>query len=186
MARKITKLLTLGVAIIMAFSLGACGNGALPYNATFFDAKDATLRDDFRLENRLKGMVIDLDDKGEPIFADESYPISRTFVVKEQIKYELIYTRYSLEMIDFENEILLLYTFMCSNTNRKIEIKSISFEGEVLYVNWAKEKGKSGYGDASQPRQRWIAIKMDLLNITAVEFKERRLISEWQEKLQNF
>ena len=169
--KLIIKICGIGVMLIMIFLTAACGNAngnePLPYNARF---SSVSLKDDFRIKNVIKGMIVGLDDKSQLVFADESYPATRTFIVRRQDEYEQICIQ-SIT-IDFEKEMLLIYTFAYPD-NSKFTIRDVSINGETLYVYLSFEisKAKSGYGNMTAPKQKWIGILMDKLDIESAEFK---------------
>lgn len=167
------KILILGVAIIMALGLFAgCGgnNGdPMPYNATFFPAGNELFSDDFVKNNWIRGAVMGLDDEGQPILADESYPITRTVIILEQDEYEQTYTYFHPDLtVDFEKDMLLLYAF---NTNEEnIKFQSIKMDEDALQICLQLSSQKKSGNTGIQPQQRWVAVRMDKLAITTVEF----------------
>ena len=157
------KILVLGVAVIMSLGLFAgCWNndddGTLPYNAKVLSFSDALFRDDFRNENRL-------------VYGDESYSADRTFVVREQTEYEQIFADSHSGTLNFDNEMILLYTFNTSYS--KITIKSLKINSESLQIDLAmtNEKTKTGYSNQAAPRQIWIVLQMDKLDVTIAKHK---------------
>ena len=179
MAKKFITFIALGVLVIMAFGLfTGCGgndNKPLPNNAriiySIYSASEP-LRDDFCIENMIAGGYYGFDDEHKVIFADDSCPLTRTFIVREQNEYEQMHAQPM--GIDFEKEMLVVYTFGNSDSSGKIIIKDVSLNDETLCIYWTREKVKrnshyKGPGTA-EPRQIWLGVVMDKLDITSAEF----------------
>jgi len=166
------KILILGVAIIMAFGLFACGN-KIPFNAVVL-SDGYNFKTKFLNENRTYGARYlnenyneDEDEWSDRYLVDETSPIFRVFVIKEQAELDKAFVYFP--QIDFDKNMILVYCYTEIYSRSQI-INSIELDGTVLEVEFSLKKAKPGVGDASAPQTRFMIIKMDLLAITEVTF----------------
>jgi hypothetical protein len=157
----IKKIIALGVLIIMAISLGACAN---KYNAVIYDNVGTLANEEFLKDNLTQGAYY------EDEYLDDSYPKSINYVIKNQEKFEKTFVDFPTG-IDFEKEMLLVYFFTCASMVRPYEISKINIDSQILKIDIKSVPPKQGaVGDATKPKQRCIAVKMDKLYITSAEF----------------
>ena len=99
---------------------------------------------------------------------DESFPRTRTFIVKNQSEFDNIFTEKPQELnIDFENRMLIIHTDT-TIYNRPIKLQTLKADENVLTVKMKMKDGKFGVGDAAMPCQIYLFVVMDKLDITKV------------------
>jgi len=183
MARKITKLLTLGVMVIMALGLFACGGNK--FNAAILDDFPANFNVEF-----LK-MTFGIED--EPENSDEwwgdidgtdgwwNYDQNgkklihfQTLIIKDQSEADIAFDYFPSDF-DFEKE-MLLFCFFAESSQwieppSSYEIKNMRIEDSTLkFTIEVKARTSSAQGRSNQ---RCKIIKMEKLDISAAQFERR-------------
>lgn len=147
-------------AIIMAVCIAACEN---KYNAEIYDDARKWIREEFAENNQVWAYYE--EDERLP----EEYPSARSFLVKDEQEFGKIFVEkpQGLE-VNFQNEMLLVYTFN-SVYIRKMKIDTVRIDEDTLTVYLEYDKVKHGVGDAVQIYQRWVVVKMDKVGVERLE-----------------
>lgn len=157
----------LGVFLVMILSclVVACGSKC---NAVLYDNAEQWIKEDFFTKNHTKGAFYE----GELSPEDDSNPVSRTFIIDNQEKYNDVFVADVKQLeIDFNNQAFVVFTFT-TIYHRDCRIVKFTEKDGNLKITYTMES-KSGVGDASAPYQRWFVVKLDLLDIKTVEFEEK-------------
>lgn len=176
----VKKLLILGVALIMAFSLWACET-KIPYNAVMFGSvyeNRTWLKDEFYEDNLTYGAWSSLmktykDGEDEPLLGgyikDAAYPKYRTKIIASKKEFAAIFKAFPQE-VDFDQKMVLIHCFTTASSS-SYEISSIVFEEQKVIVNYKTPKKKGiTPPNASMPLTKWVIVVMDKLNIETAEF----------------
>lgn len=167
----VMKLKALSVVIVccLAFSLFGCSN--LSYNAKLYNA-DTWINNDFADNNLIRNVYYSQSDSDEKFFSDdETYPESRTFIIENLKEYNKIFNNIEDLNVDFDKQVLIVYTFRATD-HRNLKLISVNLQDKILKITF-ETIFKSGTGDTSTPYQRWIVIKLDKVEMEAVEFKQK-------------
>lgn len=158
------KCLFFGIILIICFNfLMGCSNNK--YNATLHDNANEWIKEEFLTANLTYGAYY-----GGELVDDNSYPASRSFILRNQQECEGILIENLSELkVDFEEEMIILYTFT-TVYHRNIKIKQIEMKDDALKISLQFDK-RSGIGDASIPYQRFLILQLDRLDITSVEIE---------------
>lgn len=175
MAKKLVKIIAMGVLIIMSSGLFV-GCGDNKYNAVVIES-GFSFKSEFLSENMTLGAYYynenydaKADESEDEYLRDETSPSHRIFVVKNQDECNLIFSDF--QQVDFEKEMLLVYCYTDIYSRPRI-IKSIELEGTTLSVEFALKQAKPGVGDASMPQCRILIIKMNALDVETVMFTKK-------------
>lgn len=160
------KIFVLGVAFLVVFTLWACDDTDIPYNAILYDKVNSFLHEDFLKENLTNGAW---DEHSQQSIQDDTLPRSRTVVIKSQADFYATFAEFPSE-INFETDMILLYGETTSSA-RDFYIKSIELNSEILRVEIRNvmPKGKSPPSGSITPYQRWTAVKMDRIDNVTIE-----------------
>lgn len=169
MAIKIGKRIGLGGALIMILGLiGGCGKANTYHSVMYSDAK-AWMKESFLVENLTRGAYYN-----DEFLDDNVYPQAITALIKSQQEFDIAFMEFPT-VLDFDNEMLCLYIFTCVYMARPYEISKISLEEKLLTIKVKSIPPKIGaIGDASIPLQRCLVVKMDKLDVSTVEFSEKK------------
>lgn len=144
--------------------LAGCGN---KYNAELTDSRyenlAGVLTEDFLTENLVYGVYYEAG-----YTVDDTYPLERTVIISSQEEFEKTLINPGQYSVDFETEMLVIYTFRAGYV-RPITLKSIKYDGGTLKINLKMKGGIFGHGDAAQPFQRYLFIKLSRLDVTSVQ-----------------
>lgn len=99
---------------------------------------------------------------------DSTVPVSRTFVIKTQEEYDNIIVRNANLNVDFASEIIVVYTYT-SDYVRDIKIDDIQVVEQNLNIKLSLSKASKGAGDAVQPFQRYVVLKMKKIDFVTIE-----------------
>lgn len=162
--KKIISLLV--VIFIGLFFMFGCSN--LSYNAKLYDNANAWINEGFAQQNFIRNVYYDIE---EGFLAnEETYPLDRVFIIDNADTYNEIFVSNINELdVDFDNQILILYTFRAIN-RRNLKLVAVNKQDSKLIIEYEVES-KYGVGDTSTPYQRWIVVKIDKEIFTSVEFK---------------
>ena len=169
MAKKLTKILALGVAIIMALGLFAgCGN-KIPYNAIMYGniyENRTWLSDEFYENNLTYGSYSSIT---EDYVADETYPQYRTKIIVDETEFDIVFKEFPVD-VDFEKSMVIVHCFTTASSG-SYEIKEITIDGQTLSIKYMQivSKGKTP-PNASKPLAKWVIVTMDKLDIETAEF----------------
>jgi len=148
----------------------------IPYNAVIYSHAEDMLLEEFLDENKIGGAfyenpdyVESFDYMGDRYIQYNDLPRNRTFIVKDKETFSEIFKKDAIE-VDFESEMLLIYTFPDSSFSRECYISGINMNKKMLTVKYKKESVPLGFGSSHAPAQRWFVIKMDKLDIEDVKF----------------
>lgn len=99
---------------------------------------------------------------------DPSFPSSRTFVIKTQEECDDIIVFNANLNVDFASEIIIVYTYT-SDYVRDIKIDDIQVFEQNLNIELSLSKASNGVGDAVQPFQRYVVLKMKKIDFATVD-----------------
>ncbi len=174
---KKVNIVALGLVLLMAFSVFA-GCSVKKYDAVMYSKSKEWVKTSFLEDKKVRGAyylnpdyVEGLDDPVEKYYYDEESPRDRTFVIDNQDTYDMIFNENALA-VDFEKEIVYLYTFADVYPTRNYYIDRISLEEDKVVICYKLEK--KNVNDSTAPFQRCLIVKMKKLNLSNVEFIEQR------------
>lgn len=169
---KVKKLLIpLLLLISCMFALAGCGN---KHNATLtytrYDDLKGYINESFLEENKILGAFYETpsEEYGKEyiMLKDESFPRTRTFIVKSQSEFDDIFIEKPQELnIDFESQMLIIHTDT-TIYSRPIKLQTVKVDENILTVKMKMNDGKHGVGDASMPCQLYLFVVMDKVDIT--------------------
>lgn len=154
--KKINSLLVMAVctfAIVACLGLLSGCNKQIPYNATLYDNVGEQINADFKEANPTSGWFD----------SDYSLPESKIWIIETQADFTDKFTVSPFEC-DFENEIVVLYTFTCSQgVSTKYELSDVKENANTVTIECTFiSPTKNKYANTvAKPWQRWFAIKMD-------------------------
>ncbi|MCL2061220.1 MAG: hypothetical protein FWH03_01155 [Firmicutes bacterium] len=154
--KKVVKLLTLGVVLIMGLGIFA-GCGGNKYNAVLYDDAGEWIKESFLDEN------ITYQNN------DARVPNAKSFIIRNQTEFESIFLEFPHE-IDFENEMFLLYVFACELGGRSYKIRKMIVENQNLTIEY-KVDSNTIFNWSSAPWLRCFVVRMDKVDILSAEFK---------------
>ena len=167
--KKIKNFSILMVMILIFNLLSGCRG--VKYNAVLYDMANSWIKEEFVEENPIQ-LTGDIIENSTDSNSNERYPLERSFIVNNEQEYKKIFIDGIEELnIDFEEQMILIYTFS-TIYKRKNSLRSISVEDKTGKIVYQMET-KHGVGDACPPYQRWFAVKLNKIDITAVEFQEK-------------
>ncbi|MBQ7831741.1 MAG: hypothetical protein IJ393_06695 [Clostridia bacterium] len=167
--KKIKNFSILMVMILIFNLLSGCRG--VKYNAVLYDMANSWIKEEFVEENPIQ-LTGDIIENSTDSNSNERYPLERSFIVNNEQEYKKIFIDGIEELnIDFEEQMILIYTFS-TIYKRKNSLRSISVEDKTGKIVYQMET-KYGIGDACPPYQRWFAVKLNKIDITAVEFQEK-------------
>ena len=85
-------------------------------------------------------------------------PESRIYVIKHQDDVSKVFAKFP--QIDFDAEMVIVYCYTTTYI-REQKLVGVSFENDVLNIEFDIVKGKSGAGDATVPQTRTCVIRLD-------------------------
>lgn len=170
MAKKLAKLLTLGVLIIMIPGLLAgCVEEKLPYNAIMYGniyENRTWLKEDFYEANLTYGSF---SSAIEGYIEDEAHPSFRTKIIVSNDEYETVFNNFPVE-VDFTKSMIVMHCFTTASDS-SYEIKKIAIDAQNLTINYRTAKSKKPLaGNASMPLSKWVIVTMNKLDIETAEF----------------
>ena len=138
---KSWKLLGGIVLLILALALtltvvAVTLSSVIKNKAVIYDNEAEWIREEFYEKNRVYGAMYDRE-----TLRDESYPKTRTFIVRTQEEFDKMFIDENHIEVDFEKEMLLVYTYKATYT-RKIDVKKLKDEDGVLKVELKMKKAK--------------------------------------------
>jgi len=175
------KIICFLFAFTMLFALCSCDGYyenlyEPPYNAIMYSKHNSWINPSFLADNKVSGAFYknenyNEDDSSNKYYEDITSPKSRTFIIKEQETFDLIFSETDLE-VNFDEEIIVLYIFADSEGYLKYYITNILMEEPKVTIYYKLERSdKKG---ATQPYQRCLIVKMDKVNVEEVEFIKER------------
>lgn len=164
----------ISIIIGLSFLVGCGGN---KYNAVLYSHAENWISEDFLDENRVKAYYPNKDyvegesDPWEDIIYDNESPDSRTLIISNQDEFGKIFTKYD-STVDFERQIVILYIFGDVYPSRDYYLKKLILKEQALKIYYRLENRNGD--DATAPYQRCLMVKLDKLDIVAVNFEEVR------------
>ena len=152
--KKLFLTLTVCIPVLLCAFTGCGAIDMRQFNAKDI-SRDLTFREDFLMAN-MTGW------RGDPII-----PEFRTYIITEKTQLDEISSVYP--EIDFKKEMVVMYAFTCCYNGRKLKIKSITLN-KSLEIEFKYVKNIPGVLDGSSPQTRFLALKMDKLDIDTVKF----------------
>lgn len=162
---KLTKNISCKILFIISFLLIACNK--VNYNAEIYDRAILWINDDFLKENITEGAHFNDE------IADDSYPKTRTYTINNKEYFDIIFSEFATDDIDFDTTEIHLFIFTCIYNGRSYKINKINFDKVKLKIEVKSISPKIGVKDASMPLLRCIAIKMNRLEATSVTIIEK-------------
>ena len=158
----IKKLLTIGLAVLLIFSMSIslAGCKQIDHNAVII-TEGITYQEEWLANNHIYGAY---GENGEENY-DENTPKSRTYILKNQDELDEVFSEFS--EIDFEKEMVLVYCYRTIYIRKQV-LEKVVLDGTILNVEFNVVKGKMGHADASAPSRRMLVLKLDKLDITEV------------------
>ncbi|MCL2676235.1 MAG: hypothetical protein FWE84_06650, partial [Firmicutes bacterium] len=140
------KILIPGVLLIMAFSLGACGN-QIPYNAKIFYNAQALMNEEYLEAN----MTWDVSIQGEQVLG-ANLPPTRTHIITNKNSFDLAFSEFPQE-IDLSEKMILVYFFTSSYPISPYKLEKVNLDGDTLHIQFKLNKsGSPLVPDAGLPR----------------------------------
>lgn len=91
---------------------------------------------------------------------------SKTFVIESQEALDEIFTDF--KEIDFDKEMLIVYCYTTIYV-REQKLEKVSFDNNILSIEFDVVDGKPGTGDATAPKTRTCVICLDKVAATEVK-----------------
>lgn len=132
-------------------------------DGVIYELQKEDLKEEFLASNQIEVPFVGV----EPVL-----PAWRTVVITNHQDFSVALGENRLPEPDFEKEMLVLYTYT-STYRREIRIKSISTSGDALKISLEIEDGTPGTGDACQPYQRFVAVRLPKTDRPKVEVSLR-------------
>lgn len=161
--RRIKKLLTLGLAVLLMLCMGLSlvGCKQIDHNAVII-SDGITYQEEWLENNYVYGVY----KWSEDVF-DETSPQSRTCIIRNQTELDEVFLDFP--EIDFEKEMVIVYCYRTSYIRAKQVLKMVTLDGNILNVEFKVVKGKMGHADKLNPERRMLVIKLDRLDIAEVK-----------------
>lgn len=156
------KFFILGVVFLMAFTLWACDDADIPYNAVLYDDAGEWINIEFKAANATAGVIP----------GDDALPKSRAWLIATPADYDgmLMGTPFNC---DFDNQMLVLYTFTTAYV-RTVKLTKASKNDSVLDIEFEMVKPKGTGGGAVRDYQRWLLIKLDKIEVDSANVAEKK------------
>lgn len=138
----------------------------LDYEITFYKNIASIIKENVRADNLVKYAYKD----GWTYSNDDNCPTSKSFIVASNDDYQRFFSSNNTIDIDFNAELLILYTFSVDYNDFYTKIIDVKLEEGLLkieYGTWLRVCDESGY----TPRQVWYAVKIEKLDFANVENK---------------
>lgn len=169
--KKMIILLLVALVALSTITFVACENKeneyTPEYNAVLYDSAVEWIREDFQNENFIKHVGF-IDDDSE-----NELPTTRTFLITDNVSFENMFVDdFTGFEIDFDNEMLIVYTFAIEYV-LPAKITKMALMEKTLTINY-KINQISGTGSAVRPFQRWFVVKLDKLDISNAMFVENK------------
>ena len=119
----------------------------------------------FLVENQIAGTY--------PNNPDSEYPTYRSFIVRDQEAFNEIFYENSFA-VDFEKEIMFVHMFPDNNSSSRYYIYDISIASSKVTITYILDFSIMMLGSA--PVLRALAVKMDKIDVSEVEFVKK----DWQ------
>jgi len=164
------KLFAMVIVLVNFLFITGCNN--ISYNAQLYDNINDYINEDFAKETIIRDVYYVNHDDITIIQHDDTVPSDRTFIVTDKESYDEMFNE-NIDYFDvnFTTQMLIIYTFRAIN-HRELNLTNISLQDSSLTVEY-KSIQKNGIGDTSTPYQRWIAVKLDKINIMSISFKQK-------------
>ena len=152
----------------------------IPYGAVMYDDAEDMLLESFIEENKI-GVALYENPDYDPSVNDpmldkyikyDDMPTTRTYIIKDAETYAKIFKEGAIE-VDFDREMLLIYTFTHTEGSKKYFIKNITVNERTAVVEYHLEYDFSDVAGSTEPGQRWFVVEMDKLDVDEVKFVEK-------------
>lgn len=154
MKNKFLLIVSVCFSVMIAGFCGGCSRGALD-SSILNDNAAALIDKDFYDSNRIKGAY----DAEHSAFEEGDYPDSRTLLINTQAQYDAVFASTAGIDIDFQNEMIVVYSFVATNT-REITIQKASVLEDAVKIELKVANAENGIKDTSMPYQRYVVIKI--------------------------
>ncbi len=163
--RRLLSICLLAAAVIGCFS----GCSRIENNAVILnDNASDIIKRDFYESNYVRGVYYG----SNLIFNDESYPLYRYFIVRNNEDLDKIFTSDAGIKVDFATDMLVIYTFR-SVYVRPIELMKLHFDNDLIYIDLSMEQKRGLFemarADACMPFQRYVVIRMSKSDVSEIE-----------------
>ena len=172
---RITK--TVAAILLLATLCGSLmGCGVTRYGAKLLDGDaEDLINPEFYDENRLY-LAHYSNDPSDPFgeqLLDSSFPRTRSFIIRSQEEYNVIFSDEADFKVDFDKKMLVVLTFV-TVYKLPVEMATIRLNNEKLFVKLeiiSPHPPFTPWGGATLDYQRYVVIEMNHANISDVEFK---------------
>ena len=100
---------------------------------------------------------------------DNESPETRTYILSGQSEADKIFA--ASPKFDFERERVVVYCWT-EIYARKVILKSVKTDGDVLKIKFTLKKPGWAVGDASMPQRRILVIRLDNISFSSAEFTQ--------------
>jgi len=164
MKKKLTKILIMGIVLIMCLGIFV-GCGDNKYNAELHYNAQAMMNAEYLEANMTLGAY-------DGLVEDTSSPETRTHIIKNKDDFDFAFKEFPKE-VDFSKKIVLIYFFTSSYPTSPYKLVKINLRDDVLSIHFKLNKsGSSSVPDAGLPKQTCIVVLMDKIDINAAVFKQ--------------
>ena len=148
--------------LLFGISLSSCSK---VNNNTRIINDDATdfINDDYYAKNLIRGAYYDYN----YAYEDPDCPDSRTVLISNFEQFNSVFSSNATFDIDFQSEMLVVYSYTAMNTRNLSIHKSSNIDG-ILKIELTTEKNISGK-DTCIPYQRYVIIKINKTSFNEVE-----------------
>ena len=180
MKNKLTKLICVGVMLIMSIGvLCACNDGITKqgtfdniYNAEIYDRALNYMNQEYILDHLVSDAIFDGNDTD--IIGGDSLPSNYSYIISDKSEFEKAFKNFPVD-VDFEERVICVHFFSCIVNGRDYEIKDITKKDSKLIIEIKSIIPNVNYVpiDGTPPIMRCIVIVMDKIEMTEVVFVEQ-------------
>lgn len=154
--KLISKILCLGMVLVMGFILLAACNSIYKHHATLYDNVGEFINKQFMDDNlsfRPNGKTAE----------------SKFFIIKSQSEFDEIFNGF-YKNIDFDKQIVLLKVLGSCTSAHKFKLSKLSIENKKLTAEYYYADCKGNEECASSPHIRYMALIIDRIDISEFDF----------------
>ncbi len=156
------KIICTMLLLVLTLCMAGC-NKEIPYNATIIKEK-YEFNAEFLIKNKTYGALLN-----DEVIDNAEYPKERMIIIDNMDSFNEIFNCFST--IDFDKEILLMHGFTTASNN-EYKLKKINYENGKITIEYTDIKSNGAHApNASQPDTKWVVVKLERINVNAVEFK---------------
>jgi hypothetical protein len=164
------------VILILSMVCVLFTNCALTYGAKLLEGNaEDLINPEFYNENKLHSAFYrnDPSDSDEKQFVDPSYPRTRSFIIRSQEEYNVIFSEKADFEVDFDKKMLIVLTYAPTAKSLPVEIANMTLDNGTLFVQLETMSPHPPwrlFGAGGLPRQRYVVIEMKATDVKNVEF----------------